>query len=210
MPFPLAEAALLALFRLKTVNGAWMRVTAGKFGGRVLKGPSDAQIRPTSDKVRQAVFNVLSHRDFGFPFSMEGARIVDLFAGTGAFGIEALSRGARYCLFVEEAASSRAIIRENVETLGLTGVSKIWRRDATALGALDTLSPFDLAFLDPPYRKDLMGPALASLRDGGWLKSPALVIAETAEEEILPSTEGYTILDERIYGDTKIAYLRFG
>ncbi len=187
-----------------------MRVTAGKFGGRVLKGPSDALIRPTSDKVRQAVFNVLSHRDFGFPFSMEGARIVDLFAGTGAFGIEALSRGARYCLFVEDAASSRALIRENIEALGLTGVSKIWRRDATALGALDTLSPFDLAFLDPPYRKDLMGPALSSLRDGGWLNSPALVIAETAEDEILPSTECYTVLDERAYGDTKVAYLRYG
>jgi 16S rRNA (guanine966-N2)-methyltransferase len=176
-----------------------MRVTAGKFGGRVLAGPSDATVRPTSDKVRQAIFNVLSHRDFGFPFALEGARVVDLFAGTGA-----------YCLFVEEAPASRALIRDNVEALGLTGISKIWRRDATKLGALDTLSPFDLAFLDPPYRKGLLHPALSSLREGGWLNSPALAIAEMAEEEILPPTEGYAVLDERLYGDTKVAYLRLG
>jgi 16S rRNA (guanine966-N2)-methyltransferase len=187
-----------------------MRVTGGKFGGRGLCAPSDAAVRPTSDKVRQAIFNVLAHRDFGISLALEGARVVDLFAGTGAMGIEALSRGASYCLFVEEAASSRALIRENIEALGLTGVSKIWRRDATKLGALDTLSPFDLAILDPPYRKGLIPPALRALRDGGWLKSPALAITEMAEEEILPSTEGYTVLDERAYGDTKVAYLRLG
>jgi 16S rRNA (guanine966-N2)-methyltransferase len=187
-----------------------LRITGGKFGGRVLHAPSDALIRPTSDKVRQAIFNVLQHRDFGFPFALQGARVVDLFAGTGAMGLEALSHGARYCLFVEVAAESRAFIRENVEAFGLTGASKIWRRDATSLGALDTLSPFDLAFLDPPYRKGLIAPALASLRDGGWLVSPALVVAEMAEDETLPSTEGFTTLDERVYGDTRVVYLRYG
>jgi 16S rRNA (guanine966-N2)-methyltransferase len=186
-----------------------MRITAGKFKGRALAAPKDASIRPTSDKVRQAVFNILEHRDFGFDFALEGARIVDLFAGTGALGLEGLSRGARYCLFVDDAAASRALIRENVEALGLTGASKIWRRDASALGLLDTLSPFDLAFLDPPYRKNLIAPALASLRDGGWLKAPALVVAEMAEEEILPSTDGYEIMDDRVYGDTRVAILKF-
>jgi 16S rRNA (guanine966-N2)-methyltransferase len=171
--------------------------------------PKDSSVRPTSDKVRQAVFNILEHRDFGFGFALEGARVVDLFAGTGAMGLEALSRGARYCLFVDDAAASRALLRENVEALGLTGVSKIWRRDAASLGPLDTLSPFDLAFLDPPYRKELIAPALAGLRDGGWMNSPALVVAEMAEEEIIPSTEGCELLDDRLYGDTRVAILKF-
>ena len=186
-----------------------MRITAGKFRGRTLAAPKDMSVRPTSDKVRQAVFNILEHRDFGFPFDIEGARVVDLFAGTGAMGIEALSRGSRYCLFVDDSAASRALIRENVEALGLTGATKIWRRDAAALGALDTLSPFDLAFLDPPYRKNLIAPALAGLRDGGWLNSPTLVVAEMAEGEIIPSTEGYEILDDRLYGDTRVVILKF-
>ena len=185
-----------------------MRITAGKFKGRILAAPKDVSVRPTSDKVRQAVFNILEHRDFGFDFLLEGARVVDLFAGTGAMGIEALSRGARYCLFVDDSAQSRTLIRENVEALGLTGASKIWRRDAANLGLLDTLSPFDLAFLDPPYRKGLIAPALAGLRDGGWLNSPALVVAEMAEDENIPSTEGYAILDDRLYGDTRVVMLK--
>jgi 16S rRNA (guanine966-N2)-methyltransferase len=184
-----------------------MRITAGRFKGRNLVPPKDMNVRPTSDKVRQAIFNILEHKDFGFPFRLEGARVIDLFAGTGALGLEALSRGARYCLFVDDAAESRALIRQNVEALGLTGASKIWRRDASQLGALDTLQPFGLAFLDPPYRKDLLSPALAGLRDGGWLVSPALVIAEMAEGEHCPSTDGFEVLDDRIYGDTRVVLL---
>jgi 16S rRNA (guanine966-N2)-methyltransferase len=185
-----------------------LRITAGKFGGRTLHAPDGAAVRPTSDKVRQAIFNVIEHKDFRFPFRLEGARCVDLFAGTGAMGLEALSRGARYCLFVDADAGSRALIRENVEALSLTGASKIWRRDASALGRLDTLAPFDLAFLDPPYRKDLVPPALASLRDGAWLNKPSLVIAEMAEDECLPSVDGYEVLDGRVYGDTRVLFLR--
>jgi len=184
-----------------------MRITAGRFRGRNLVPPKDMNVRPTSDKVRQAVFNILEHKDFGFPFRLEGARAIDLFAGTGALGLEALSRGARYCLFVDDAAESRALIRQNVEALGLTGASKIWRRDAAQLGALDTLSPFDLAFLDPPYRKDLIAPTLAGLRDGRWLVAPALVIAEMAEDEFCPSTDGYEVMDDRVYGDTRVVLL---
>ena len=186
-----------------------MRITAGKFKARTLAAPGDASVRPTSDKVRQAIFNILEHRDFGFPFRLMGARVVDLFAGTGAMGLEAVSRGARYCLFVDDAADSRALIRENVEAFGLTGASKIWRRDASALGPLDTLAPFDLAFLDPPYRKGLLSPALAGLRDGGWLVAPALVVAEMAEDETLPFTDGYEMLDNRAYGDSRVMILKY-
>jgi 16S rRNA (guanine966-N2)-methyltransferase len=185
-----------------------MRITAGRFKGRNLIPPKDMSVRPTSDKVRQAVFNMLEHRDFGFDFGLEDARVVDLFAGTGALGLEALSRGARYCLFVDDAAESRALIRQNVEALGLTGASKIWRRDAAKLGALDTLQPFDLAFLDPPYRKNLIAPALTGLRDGGWLVSPAVIVAEMAEDENYPPTDGFELLDDRVYGDTRIVLLK--
>jgi 16S rRNA (guanine966-N2)-methyltransferase len=185
-----------------------MRIVSGRFKGRSLRAPGDAGLRPTSDKVRQAIFNILEHAGFAAGFSLDGARVVDLFAGTGALGLEALSRGAKYCLFIEDSAESRAIIRENVEALGLTGASKIWRRDATNLGPLDTLAPFDLAFLDPPYRKGLLAPALKSLAAGGWLNANALVIAEAAEDETMPVVEGFEILDDRVYGDTRIAFMR--
>jgi 16S rRNA (guanine966-N2)-methyltransferase len=187
-----------------------MRITGGTMGGRGLVTPRDGRVRPTSDKVRQAVFNILLHHDFGSAFSLEGARVVDLFAGTGALGIEALSHGASFCLFVDDAAESRALIRENVEALSLTGASKIWRRDATQLGPMSAGSggPFALAFLDPPYRKGLVAPALASLREGGWLMDGAVVVAETAEDEDVPSPDGYERIDERTYGDTRVLFLR--
>ena len=185
-----------------------MRIVAGRFKGRTLAAPGDAALRPTSDKVRQAIFNIVEHAGFASNFTLEGARVIDLFAGTGALGLEALSRGAKFCLFVEEAAESRAIIRENVEALGLTGASKIWRRDAARLGPLDTLGPFDLAFLDPPYRKGLIAPALQGLAAGGWLNADALVMAELAEDEAMPVVAGYEMLDDRVYGDTRIAFMR--
>ena len=186
-----------------------MRVTGGKFGGRTLVAPRDARVRPTSDKVRQAIFNILLHNDFGTGFTLKGARAADLFAGTGALGIEALSHGASFCLFVDDAAESRALIRENVEALQLTGASKIWRRDATKLGpmAAGAGGPFDLVFLDPPYRMDLIALALKSLGEGGWLAHGALLVAETAEDETIPPTDGFTRLDERVYGDTRVLFL---
>ncbi len=187
-----------------------MRITGGKFGGRTLVTPRDARVRPTSDKVRQAIFNILLHNDFDTGFTLEGARAADLFAGTGALGIEALSHGASFCLFVDDDAESRALIRENVETLQLTGASKIWRRDACQLGPMSAGAggPFELVFLDPPYRKGLIAPALASLRDGGWLADCALLVAEVAEDEDIPPTDGFARLDERVYGDTRVAFLR--
>jgi 16S rRNA (guanine966-N2)-methyltransferase len=186
-----------------------MRVTSGSLGGRALVTPEDMRVRPTSDKVRQAVFNILAHNDFGGGFSLDGARVADLFAGTGALGIEAISRGASFCLFVDDSADSRALIRQNVEALGLTGVTKIWRRDATDLGPINTGSggPFDLVFLDPPYRKDLIVRCLTSLREGEWLASGAIIVAEMAEDEPIPATPGFLDLDERVYGTTRALFL---
>jgi 16S rRNA (guanine966-N2)-methyltransferase len=184
-----------------------MRITGGQYGGRQLAAPGDARVRPTSDRVRQALFNILAHKDFGIGFALEGAAVADLFAGTGALGIEALSQGARYCLFVDDDADSRALVRANVEALQLTGVTKIWRRDATALGPLGVGAggPFDLVVLDPPYRKNLVPPALASLRDGGWLTPNALLVTETdVSEEI--DAPGFVIIDERDYGETRVRF----
>ena len=187
-----------------------MRITAGKFGGRSLVTPRDASVRPTADKVRQAIFNILVHNDFGTGFALLGARVADVYAGTGAMGIEALSRGAAFCLFVDDAAESRALIRRNVEALALTGVTKIWRRDAARLGAMapGAGGPFGLVILDPPYRRGLIAPALTGLRDGFWLAENAVLVAETAAEETVPPTDGFAVLDARVYGDTRVALLR--
>ena len=184
-----------------------MRITGGEFRGRALTEPPDDRVRPTSDKVRQAIFNILAHNDFGF--ALVGAKVIDLFAGTGALGLEALSRGASLALFIDDSAESRALIRTNVEALNLTGATKIWRRDATALGPLAAGAggPFTLAFLDAPYRKGLTEKALASLADGGWLAPGALAIAETAADERLSAPAGYRMLDTRAYGETAIYIL---
>jgi 16S rRNA (guanine966-N2)-methyltransferase len=185
-----------------------MRITGGIYGGRRLVAPDDARVRPTSDRTRQAIFNMLRHKDFGIGFALEGAAVLDLFAGTGALGIEALSHGARWCLLVDDSADSRALQRENVEALGLTGATRIWRRDATDLGPVGPSAggPFDLVFLDPPYRKDLIPKALKSLKDGGWLADKALLVAESdAGEEI--DLAGFTLIDERDYGETRLRFL---
>ena len=186
-----------------------MRITGGNLRGRNLATPKDDRVRPTSDKVRQAIFNILMHNDFGIGFALDGARVADVFAGTGALGIEAISHGASFCLFVDDSAESRGLIRENVEAFGLTGVSKIWRRDATDPGPMNTGSggPFDLIFLDPPYRKNLIVPALTALREGGWLSANALIVAETAEDEPAITADGFRQLDSRVYGDTRVEFL---
>jgi 16S rRNA (guanine966-N2)-methyltransferase len=185
-----------------------MRITGGKLGGRRLIAPEDAQVRPTSDRTRQAIFNMLRHKDFGIGFALEGAAVADLFAGTGALGIEALSQGARWCLLVDDSADSRALQRENIEALGLTGATRIWRRDATDLGPLGPSAggPFNLVFLDPPYRKGLIPRALASLKDGGWLADKALLVAESDTGEAFDAP-GFTLLDERDYGETRVRFL---
>jgi len=180
-----------------------MRIITGKFKGATIEAPKGLATRPTSDRVRQALFNVLEH---GAPaVDFEGLRVLDLFAGSGALGLEALSRGARFCLFIEEDASARAAIRRNVEALGLTGATKIWRRDATKLGPANTASPFDLIFCDPPYGKDLGGTALAAAVDGGWVSDGAVAVLEERAGMAPAWPAPLAEIDRRRYGDTEIA-----
>jgi 16S rRNA (guanine966-N2)-methyltransferase len=177
-----------------------MRIVGGRFRGRALAAPPGTDTRPTSDRLREAIFNILEHGDY----PLEGASVLDLFAGTGALGLEALSRGAKFALFVEESAAARAAIRANIEALGLTGATKIFRRDATNLGAMPTGAggPFALVFLDPPYGKGLVRPALESLCAGGWLASSATLVIETGAEEALALPPGIVERDRRSYSDT--------
>jgi 16S rRNA (guanine966-N2)-methyltransferase len=183
-----------------------MRIVAGKFRGACIEAPKGLATRPTSDRVRQALFNVLAH---GAPrFDFEGARVLDLFAGSGALGLEALSRGARFCLFVEDSAEARGAIRRNVEALELTGVTKIWRRDATKLGERGAIPPFNLIFLDPPYARGLGDQALAGLVDGGWASDDAIVVVEERADIEIALPALFQEIDSRSYGDTKIVMAR--
>ena len=183
-----------------------MRIVGGRLRGRALVNPKDDATRPTSDRVREAAFNILAHAIHDF--SLEGAKVLDLFAGTGALGIEALSRGAIQCLFVDDGAEARGVIRENVEALGLTGITKIFRRDATDLGPAGKYDQFTLVFLDPPYGKGLAAKALVSARDGGWLAANAVIVVEERKgsEVMLPA--GLVEIDRRTWGDTQMLFAR--
>jgi 16S rRNA (guanine966-N2)-methyltransferase len=181
-----------------------MRIVGGEFRGRPLATPRTNVIRPTTDRAREAVFNVLSHR---FPERLEGARVLDLFAGTGALGLEALSRGAAYAVFIEESAEGRGLIRGNVEAFGLTGRTKIFRRDATALGEAGTLGSFGLVLADPPYGRGLGERALRAAKAGGWLAAKALCVVEEAASAPFEAGPGFVVLDERSYGDTVVRFL---
>ena len=182
-----------------------MRIVGGRLGGRALGAPKSQAIRPTADRLRESLFNILAHA-FGDPVS--NARVLDLFAGTGALGFEALSRGASFVLFVDDGAEARALIRGNVETLGVGGTTKVYRRDATKLGPVSPMEPFSLAFLDPPYGKGLAEKALVSARDGGWLVRGALVVVEEAVDAGFKPPEGFEELERRVYDDTEFVFLR--
>src|ERR1700722_10566516 len=164
-----------------------MRVVGGRLGGRTLAAPKSRAIRPTSDRLRESLFNILAH---GYGDPIAGARVLDLFAGTGALGLEAMSRGAAFALFIDDGAEARALMRQNVEALGLGGVTRIFRRDATRLGAVHPNAPFGLVFLDPPYRKGLAEKSLTSLRDRGWLAPDALVMVEEAADAGFAAPQG--------------------
>ena len=183
-----------------------MRIVGGQFRGRALATPGDDRTRPTSDRVREAVFNILAHGIDGF--AIEGVRVLDLFAGTGALGVEALSRGAAYCLFVEEDAQARGTIRRNVETFGLSGITKIFRRDATALGSVENRGTFGLVFLDPPYGKGLGERALASAA-GGWLAPGAVAVMEERKDAAFALPADFTAIDRRTWGDTQVLFARY-
>jgi 16S rRNA (guanine966-N2)-methyltransferase len=182
-----------------------MRVVGGRLRSRPIAGPKSDGLRPTADRLREALFNILAH---GYGDPVTGARVLDLFAGTGALGIEALSRGAAYVLFVDDGVEARALLRNNTEALGLGGTSRIFRRDATKLGPVHPLEPFTLAFLDPPYGKGLAEKALIAARDGGWLVRGALVVVEEATSAKFSAPEGYEELERRKYDDSELVFLR--
>jgi len=187
-----------------------MRIIAGQHKGRAIAAPKGQSTRPTADRARESVFNVLAHAPWA-P-EIEGARVIDLFAGSGALGLEAVSRGAAFCLFVETDEAARGAIRENVDAMGLFGRTRVHRPDATQLGTRPGADgpAFDLAFLDPPYGKGLGETALQRLAEGGWLAPGATVVFERGAEEGPFGTPGYELLDERAYGAAKVWFLKHG
>ncbi len=184
-----------------------MRIVGGTHKGRAITAPAGRDTRPTGDRAREAVFNVLAHAEWS-P-GLQGRRVLDLFAGSGALGLEAMSRGASFALFVETEAAARGAIRDNIEALGLFGTTRIHRRDATDLGPKPAGlgDPFDLVFLDPPYGKGLGERALAALGDGGWITPDAIIVFEVGAGET-PVTPAFHTLDERTYGAAKVLFLR--
>lgn len=182
-----------------------MRIVGGRWRGRPLRPPRSGAIRPTSDRLRETLFNVLAH-SYGDPVA--GARVLDLFAGTGAMGFEALSRGAAFALFVDEAAEARGLIRGGIEALGAGGTTRLFRRDATRMGPIGPAEPFSLVFCDPPYGKGLAERALGSCRDGGWLAPGALVVVEEARASAFALPEGFGEIGRREYGETEVVFGR--
>jgi 16S rRNA (guanine966-N2)-methyltransferase len=183
-----------------------MRIVGGRFRGRGLAGPKSDAIRPTSDRLRETIFNILAH---GYDDPVPGARVIDLFAGTGAMGLEALSRGAAFAVLVDEGAQARGLIRENVETLGLAGTARLFKRDATRMGRIERMEPFSLVFCDPPYGRDLAPKALASLADGGWLVPDALAVVEETQDVEVALPGGFAEIERRDYGETRVLFARF-
>lgn len=185
-----------------------MRIIGGTLKGRTIRAPNGQGTRPTSDRARESLFNILAHADWAPPF--EGARVIDAFAGSGSLGFEAISRGAAFCLFVETEAAARGCIRDNVEAFQLFGNTRIHRRSATDLGLKPAGlgAPFDLVFLDPPYRHGLVPLALEQLANGKWLSPDALVVAETGSDEDELAVTGWEAIDSRVYGAARVTFLR--
>ena|SRR5438132_1044314 len=184
-----------------------MRIVGGRHRGRPLLAPPGATVRPTSDRAREALFNILSHGNLaasGIPFA--GAAVLDAFAGTGAFGLEALSRGAVAASFIEQDRDALAILRKNIDALGEGTRARIVPGDAARPPR--AISPCAVAFLDPPYRSGLAVPALAALRAAGWLAPEALAVVEISAREGLEPPAGFSFVDERVYGAARLVLLR--
>lgn len=175
-----------------------MRLIAGRFRGRALASPRDRRIRPTTDRMRETLFNLLAH---GLPLDLEGARVADLYAGTGALGLEALSRGASHVTFVENHAASLALLNQNIQTLNVADEVRVIRTDARRLSPVP--APFDLLFLDPPYGQDLIAPTVDSLKQAGWVQPGSIIVIES-EEGLTPAFEGFAPLKERVMGAARI------
>ncbi|MBV6656759.1 MAG: 16S rRNA (guanine(966)-N(2))-methyltransferase RsmD [Devosiaceae bacterium] len=188
-----------------------MRIVGGSLKGRALKAPRSQAIRPTTDRARESLFNILAHSGdlFAEGHSLDGARVIDLFAGTGALGLEALSRGAAYALFVDQSLEGRSLIRENMLTCGVAAKARLFKRDATRLGERGSLAAFDLAFLDPPYDKGLGGKSLEALDGGDWLAPDALVVLEESKDAEIDLPAGFTMLESRAFGGSLLRFLRY-
>lgn len=179
--------------------------------GRALKAPSSQAVRPTSDRAREALFNILAHNDelFAESYGLEGATVIDLFAGTGALGLEALSRGAAFALFVDSSIEGRGLIRENMLACGVAARARLFKRDATKIGEPGKMDRFTLAFLDPPYNQGLGDKALKALDSGGWLAPGALVILEESAKALLDMPQTFEPLQTRAMGETQLIFLRY-
>ena len=185
-----------------------MRIVAGSLKGRAILAPEGQNTRPTSDRARQAIFNVLEHA--AWAEGLQEARVMDIYAGSGALGFEAISRGAAFALFVEIDDGARGVIRENMDAYGLFGRGRVHRRSATDLGPRpgSVGEAFDIAFLDPPYAKGLGEQTLERLREGQWLKPGAIVVFERGSDEPDIDTPGYQRLDARDYGAARVLFLK--
>jgi len=185
-----------------------MRIIGGTYKGKKIQAPNGLVSRPTTDRTRESLFNILAHHE---EVDLEGARVLDCFAGSGALGLEALSRGASHCLFIDIDAHARGAIRNNIENLNLYGQTRIQRRSATALGNLPTTvgGAFDLVFLDPPYNKNLCAPALKCLDKGSWLKPHAILIIEQSASEAPAQATHFEVLQHRRYGNTQIGLYQY-
>ena len=186
-----------------------MRIVAGSLKGRAIVAPEGQNTRPTSDRARQAIFNVLEHAGWAEDV-LDGARVIDLYAGSGALGYEAISRGGAFCLFVETDDGARGAIRENMDAYGLFGRTRVHRRSATDLGPRPGSAgeAFTLAFLDPPYGKGLGEETLAKLQEGNWLAPEAVVVYERGSDEPEIETPGYERMDARDYGAARVLFLK--
>ena len=188
-----------------------MRIVGGMFRGRRLATPRGRSIRPTSDRVREALFDVLQHglqsiRRGSWP---KDAHVLDVFAGTGALGLEALSRGASHVTFIEKDSAACLVIERNARTLRVTEQVTLLRRNALRPAAPPSGAPAaDILLMDPPYRSDLAAPALKALRARGWIARDGVSVVETAADESLEPPRGFALTDERRYGDTVLSFLR--
>jgi len=183
-----------------------MRIVGGHMKGRRIAAPSGHGTRPTSDQARESIFNILTHADWA-P-DLDDARVIDIFAGSGALGLEAISRGASFCLFVETEPKARAAIRENVDTMGLGGVTRVHRRDATRLRVepANMRGPFTHIFLGPPYNKGLASPVLRKLQSQNLISDDAVIVYEMGKDEE-PNLNRFVVHDTRVWGAAKVVFM---
>ncbi len=186
-----------------------MRIVGGRLKGRALAAPEGRDLRPTADRVRESVFNILAHGVDGF--DLDGVTVIDIFAGTGALGFEALSRGAGHGVFIDNDPGALKLVRKNAGPLGLGREVTLLRLDAARLAPppRSAKTPSALAFLDPPYESGLIQPALLGLGDKGWLAEGAVVVCEVAAKEEFAAPKKFEVMDERTYGAARVVFLKY-